>query len=103
MVKLKALKAEEREIAKRLEQLAACEAQRAEAELLERAIAWSRVEDAQREEEAVSSRIAGAQAAKAQAEARRGAMQAEVDACEEANRSEVRTDSALQTVPPCPV
>ena len=58
--------------------------------MLERAVAWSRVGDAQREEEAVASRIAAAQAAKAQAEARREAMQAEVDSCEEANRSEVR-------------
>ena len=90
VVKWRAIKAEESEIAKRLEQLAACEAERAEAELLERAVAWSRVGDAQREEEAVSSRIAAAQAAKAQAEARREAMQAEGDSCEEANRSEVR-------------
>ena len=39
----------------------------------------------------MSARIAAAQAAKAQAEARRQAKQAEVDACDEANRSEVRT------------
>ncbi len=90
-MKYKAMRAEEGEIAKRLEELAACEAERAEAELLERAVVWSRVEDAQREEEAVSARIAAAQAAKAQAEARRQAKQAEVDACEEANRSEVRS------------
>ncbi len=91
VVKFQAIKAEEKEIAKRLEELVACEAERAEAELLERAVVWSRVEDAKREEEAVSARIAAAQAAKAQAEARRQGKQAEVDACELDNRSEVRS------------
>ena len=90
VVKYKAKRAEEKEIAGRLERLAACEAERTEAELLEGAICWSRVEDARRETEAVSARIAAAEAAKAQAQARREAKQAEHDACEAEQRTEVR-------------
>ena len=91
MQKYEAKRAVEKEIAARLQRLAACEAERAEAEVLETAIMWSRVEDARRETEAVSGLIAAAEAAKAQAEAVRQAKQAKHDACEEENSSEVRT------------
>ena len=57
---------------------------------MQRAIAWSRIDDQIHLADAVSRNIAAARHAKADAEARRDAKQAEHDAFEEQNRGQVR-------------